>query len=123
MNVYPCDLIFAGLKYSIFITSKGIYGTGLNSDFQLGLGHSSNIQVPRKLPIDEEVIKVSGGSYCLAGTSNNEWYIWGDGVLGLYIYPTKVSFLQGAETVSLGQNGGIYVKKDRVWAWGNNGWG
>lgn len=39
LNVYPCKFIFAGAKYSFFITSKGVYGTGLNQNCQLGLGH------------------------------------------------------------------------------------
>jgi alpha-tubulin suppressor-like RCC1 family protein len=39
LNVYPCDLIFAGPKYSLFVTSKGVFGSGVNSKCQLGLGH------------------------------------------------------------------------------------
>jgi len=30
LNVYPCKFIYAGCKYSLFITTKGLYGTGLN---------------------------------------------------------------------------------------------
>ena len=53
LNVYPCDFILAGDKYSIFSTNKGIYGTGFNREYQLGLGHENIVQVPKKLPIEE----------------------------------------------------------------------
>lgn len=53
LNVYPTSLIFAGGKYSLFVTSKGVFGTGYNQNCQLGLGHETNVQVPRRLAIDE----------------------------------------------------------------------
>jgi len=70
LNVYPCDFIWAGEKYSIFSTKKGIYGTGLNSDYQLGLGHENIVQVPKKLAIEEEIVYITGGKYVVAGTEN-----------------------------------------------------
>lgn len=51
LNVYPCDCIFAGPKYSIFVTSKGVFGSGMNRNCQLGLGHETDAQVPRRLAI------------------------------------------------------------------------
>jgi alpha-tubulin suppressor-like RCC1 family protein len=39
LNVYPANYIFAGSKYSLFVTSKGVFGTGANQNCQLGLGH------------------------------------------------------------------------------------
>ena len=51
LNVYPCDYIFAGPKYSLFVTSKGVFGSGINQHCQLGLGHETDAQVPRRLSI------------------------------------------------------------------------
>jgi alpha-tubulin suppressor-like RCC1 family protein len=39
LNVYPTSFIFAGAKYSLFVTSKGVFGCGINQNCQLGLGH------------------------------------------------------------------------------------
>jgi alpha-tubulin suppressor-like RCC1 family protein len=52
LNVYPCDSIFAGPKYSLFVTSKGVFGSGWNQNCQLGLGHEIDAQVPRRLSIE-----------------------------------------------------------------------
>ena len=53
LNVYPASVVFAGAKYSLFVTSKGVFGTGLNRNCQLGLGHEADVQVPRRLAIEE----------------------------------------------------------------------
>lgn len=123
LNVYPATFVFAGTKYSVFVTSKGVYGTGLNQNCQLGLGHDSDIHVPRRLAIEEEILSVSGGNYCTARTASNEWYLWGSGGFGVFKYPTKMSFLSGGESVVMGLNFGLLSKKGQVWVWGNNRWG
>lgn len=123
LNVYPCQGILAGSKYSLFVTSKGVFGTGLNDEWQLGLGHSNSMQVPRRLAIEEGIVELSGGSYCAAQTNSKEWYLWGVGVLGSFRYPTKMSFLNGADSVSISQTAGMFSKKGRIWVWGQNSWG
>ena len=51
LNVYPCSSMYAGSQYSLFVTVKGVFGTGLNNLYQLGLGHDNNIHVPKKIEI------------------------------------------------------------------------
>lgn len=123
LNVYPCNLIFAGAKYSLFATSKGVFGTGINQNCQLGLGHENDVHLPRRLAIDEEICKISGGNYCAAGTANGEWYLWGTGGFGVFKYPTKMSFLKNANEVSMGMNFGVLSRNGQVWVWGCNRWG
>jgi hypothetical protein len=64
--------------------------------------------------IEEDVVKVSGSSYCVAGTDGGEWYMWGNGAMGLFRYPTKMSFLNGADFVSFGINFGVISKRGKV---------
>ena len=54
---------------------------------------------------------------------NKEWYLWGNGVLGCYRYPTKMTFLKGADQVSIGHSFGIFKRNGKVWVWGDNEWG
>ena len=123
MNVYAATFIFAGAKYSLFVTSKGVFGTGMNNNCQLGLGHENNVQVPRRLAIEEEIISISGGNYCAAKTKNKEWYLWGSGGFGVFKYPTKMSYLKDGEEVSMGLNFGLLSRNGQVWVWGSNKWG
>jgi hypothetical protein len=62
--------VFAGTKYSIFVTIKGVYGCGINSNFQLGLGHDKDIHYPKNLGIDDQIMKIWGGNYCFAKNKN-----------------------------------------------------
>jgi len=68
-------------------------------------------------------MKVVGSSYCCAQNEEEEWYMWGNGALGLFRYPTRMSFLKGAKEVELGLNFGTYQKEDKLYAWGDNRWG
>lgn len=49
LYVYASSLCYAGPKYSIFKTEKGIYVTGSNDGGQLGLGNKTKIKMPKKL--------------------------------------------------------------------------
>lgn len=90
MNVYPSKEVFAGAKYSIFVTVKGVYGCGINDKYQLGLGHQKDLHYPKKLNFEEQIQKVWGGNYCLALNNKNKMYIWGTSAFGTYKYPTKM---------------------------------
>jgi alpha-tubulin suppressor-like RCC1 family protein len=105
------------------VTSRGVYGTGINDNCQLGLGHETDVHVPRKLAIDEEIVKITGGNYCAAATRKGQWYLWGTGGFGVFKYPTKMSFLKDAQAVSIGVNFGVVSRSGQVWVWGCNRWG
>jgi hypothetical protein len=69
------------------------------------------------------MVSFTGGRYCAAGTCSKEWYFWGSGLLGTFRYPTKMSFLEGAESVSVGKDFGMFSKMERMFVWGCNSWG
>ena len=62
--------MFAGAKYSIFVTIKGVYGCGMNNNFQLGLGHDKDVHYPKNLDINDQITKIWGGNYCFAKNQN-----------------------------------------------------
>ena len=66
---------------------------------------------------------MTGGRYCAAETMNKEWYLWGSGILGTFRYPTKMTFLKGADSVSIGHSFGLFTRLGKVWIWGTNDWG
>lgn len=79
--------------------------------------------MPRRLSIEEHIVSISGGNYCAAKTVDQEWYLWGSGGFGVFKYPTKMSFLKGGESVTMGLNFGLLSKNGQVWVWGSNRWG
>ena len=59
----------------------------------------------------------------MAETENKEWYLWGSGIFGEFIFPTKMSFLKGADDISIGHSFGVFTREGGVWVWGTNDWG
>ena len=49
--------------------------------------------------------------------------MWGNGILGMFRYPTKMGFLNQADEVKIGRNFGVMSREGRVMVWGCNGWG
>jgi hypothetical protein len=49
--------------------------------------------------------------------------MWGKGPMGLFKFPTKMSFLKGAESISFGVNFGTILREEKVLVWGSNLWG
>jgi hypothetical protein len=46
--------------------------------------------------------------------------MWGSGALGSFRYPTKMSFLNGAENVAIGHSYGAFDRYGQIWTWGSN---
>ncbi len=82
----------------------------MNNNFQLGLGHDKDIHYPKKLNLEDQIVKVWGGNYCFAKNKNGLIYVWGTGAFGVYKYPTKIPFFEGSDDISLGLNFGIVSK-------------
>jgi hypothetical protein len=36
----------------MFVTIKGLYGCGMNNNYQLGLGHQKDLHYPKKINLD-----------------------------------------------------------------------
>lgn len=102
---------------------KGVYGCGMNNNFQLGLGHDKDLHYPKSLNLEGEIVKIWGGNYCFAKNKNDEVYIWGTGAFGVFKFPTKIPFFEGCEQISLGLNFGILEKDERIYVWGCNNFG
>jgi alpha-tubulin suppressor-like RCC1 family protein len=90
-----------GYKHSLFLSKRGsVYGAGLNTNYQLGLGdkgqqkvHSSQIEVK---PIKIEslnglgIAKVIAGGFSAALTTQNQILVWGEGDFGVFKTPQKL---------------------------------
>lgn len=43
--------------------------------------------------------------------------------MGVFKFPTKMSFLNGAEWLAMGLSFGLFGTEGGVWVWGSNSWG
>ena len=43
--------------------------------------------------------------------------------MGVFKFPTKMSFLNGAAWLVMGLTFGLFGREGGVWAWGSNSWG
>jgi len=95
------------INQSFIVKKDGIYGTGYNGRYQLGIGVNTNMLQYVKIPVPvrgDEIkffAKVPAGIYsfaCFLVTNNNEVYVWGgndDYILSPYrkvpvVYPNKI---------------------------------
>lgn len=47
--MFASTMCYAGPKYSVFKTNRGIFVTGYNEGGQLGLGHQNKTKIPKKI--------------------------------------------------------------------------
>lgn len=73
--------IKCGAKHIIFITTHGLYGSGSNSDGQLGLGDIDRC-IPHKIDIHGEVLNVVCGSYHTMILTTNGLFAFGKNNVG-----------------------------------------
>ena len=90
-----------GYKHSLFLSKRGsVYGSGYNSDYQLGLGdkgpnkvHSTKTEIK---PVKIEALnglgiaKIIAGGFSAALTTQNQLLVWGEGDFGVFKTPQKL---------------------------------
>jgi alpha-tubulin suppressor-like RCC1 family protein len=118
--------VSCGNDYTLILTAQGnIYGFGLNSSGQLGIGNTHSMSIPTKtlVPTHTKIAKIAAGYHSLALSTKGEFFIWGECSLGRYIKPHKYISNDNLELTSfeMGCDFTIGVDdKGYVWGFGNN---
>jgi len=135
--------VAAGGDHSLVLLENGdLYSFGCNDNFQLGLGHSNNKEVPTKisrgadgLPADVGVKKLSAGEeHSLVLLENGEIYSFGYGMYGRLGHdssrnesvPRLVEELEGRNMISIsaGKEHSLVVEDDgTAYSFGRNNFG
>lgn len=113
--------VSCGVFHTLFLGTSGkVYATGGNSFGQLGLGNKKSSTRPERVPLDSYIIKISCCSHSAAISDKGQLFIWGTGVFGEYLQPTKFS-IPVCKDVAIGGSYGLAVDiSGNVHAWGAN---
>eukprot|EP01022_Parablepharisma_sp_SALTPOND_P016056 TRINITY_DN2314_c3_g1_i1.p1 TRINITY_DN2314_c3_g1~~TRINITY_DN2314_c3_g1_i1.p1 ORF type:complete len:1094 (+),score=138.92 TRINITY_DN2314_c3_g1_i1:12288-15569(+) len=117
-----------GVFHTVVLTKTGkVYTMGGNNFGQLGTGNKRSSTVPIRLKdLDPFIItKVSAGHHSAALTDKGELFIWGTGVFGEFLSPTRfgrsTTFLAPVKEISVGGSFGAAVDTEgNVYTWGSN---
>ena len=128
--------VAAGGGHSLAIGNDGsLYAWGLNGNGQLGIGNTTDQDIPQKVPFPSGVTSwiavAAGWDQSLAIGNDGNVYTWGDnsyGELGLgniatpFTTPQRVVFPNGVKAVGAGQNFSLALgNHGNLYAWGYNG--
>lgn len=126
LSLQKIQSVACGKHHTLVLTAQGhIFGFGLNSSGELGIGNkqSSNIPYRTLLPEENKMFKIAAGYHSAAISVKGELYIWGESALGSFMTPRKISLNTGAEIVSV-QMGDSFTafldRKGHLWSYGNN---
>ncbi|OMJ83974.1 hypothetical protein SteCoe_13307 [Stentor coeruleus] len=113
--------VACGVFHTLILGTTGkVYAMGGNSFGQLGLGNKKSCSRPERIQLEAFIIKVACGSHSAAVSDKGQLYVWGSGVFGEYLQPTRLS-VPGCKDVSIGGSYGIAVDMSGgVFAWGAN---
>lgn len=96
-----------------------VYMTGGNAFGQLGLGNKKGTCIYRKIESLSSVKKISCSSHSAALTNSGDVYVWGTGIFGELVSPTRIS--TRCKDLSVGGNFTILLDdRDNLYSWGNN---
>lgn len=115
-----------GVDYTLAIKNDGtLWGIGLNTSGQLGIGNTSNVSLPIQIGTSNIWKKVSGNSgYSIGLKTDGTLWSWGSGYLGNVGYGTSNIPIQiGNETnwFEISSSGTFAIKNDNsLWTWGVN---
>jgi len=131
----PCFAKMAnGDNHTIAIKGDGsLWGWGENGNYQLGLGITTDKNVPTRIGDATNWVAVAvSGFHSLAlksdGTlwawGSNEWGELGDNTTVSKTIPTRIGTANNWSKIAAGQGRSMAIKTDgTLWAWGNNGAG
>ncbi|OMJ68419.1 hypothetical protein SteCoe_34128 [Stentor coeruleus] len=113
--------VSCGVFHTLILGISGkIYATGGNSFGQLGLGNKKSSTRPERVSLDSYIIKISCCSHSAAISDKGQLFVWGTGVFGEYLLPTKFS-IPVCKDVVIGGSYGLAVDiSGNVHAWGAN---
>lgn len=113
--------VACGVFHTLILGTTGkVYAMGGNSFGQLGLGNKKSCSRPERIQLEAFIIKIACGSHSAAVSDKGQLFVWGSGVFGEYLQPTRLS-VPGCKDVSIGGSYGIAVDMSGgVFAWGAN---
>lgn len=113
--------VACGVFHSLVLSNTGkIYAMGGNSFGQLGLGTKKSCSRPEKLNFEGFAAKIACGSHSAAITDKGVLFVWGTGVFGEYLVPTRLS-VTACKEVSIGGNFGMALDVNgELYSWGAN---
>lgn len=126
--------ISAGGFHSLVISDSGyVFSFGLNEDGQLGIGNTSNLNVPVQVPVSGIMEISAGGAHSLLMTyfgetvyafgRNNDGQL-GDGTFSNHSLPEPVSFKSRSVAISAGGSHSLILSDSgRVYSFGSNEFG
>ena len=113
--------VACGVFHSLALSVTGkIYSMGGNSFGQLGLGSKKSCSRPERVTVDCLFVKVACGSHSAGISEKGQLYVWGTGVFGEYLHPTRMA-VSSCKELGIGGSYGIAVDTSgNVYAWGAN---
>uniref|UniRef100_A0A6B2KYG3 NAD(P)(+)--arginine ADP-ribosyltransferase n=1 Tax=Arcella intermedia TaxID=1963864 RepID=A0A6B2KYG3_9EUKA len=124
--------IACGWKFSIALTSSGLYAWGCNQRGQLGLGHTENQSFPTavKFPTEVKITQIGCGSSHVLVATDRELYSWGEnefGQLGIgkqpdHRSPVPIVGLKQKKVIQIccGYFHNFAITAKSVYCWGQN---
>ena len=113
--------VACGVFHSLVLTSSGkVLAMGGNSFGQLGNGSKKSSSRPERVLIEGSAVKVACGSHSAAINDRGLLFVWGTGVFGEYLTPTRLPVAM-CKDISIGGNFGIALDLNgELFAWGAN---
>ena len=119
----PEDVLMAacGVFHTLVLGVSGkVYATGGNSFGQLGLGNKKSYSKFERVQIEGYIVKVAAGNHSAAITDKGQLFIWGTGVFGEYLIPTRMG-VGNIKDIGIGGSFGVALDVNGiVCAWGAN---
>jgi uncharacterized protein (TIGR02145 family) len=125
------QMISAGAAHTMAIKTNGtLWGWGLNTSSQLGIGLTTNQNQPQKIGNDNDWVSVSAGSFhTLALKADGSLWAWGlnssgelgDGTNVDKTTPIRIGIANDWVKIEAGEYTSYAIKQNgSLWAWGNN---
>lgn len=116
--------VACGVAHTVILNKAGeVFVTGGNSFGQLGLGNKESTTGFGKVPgfNGKTVVRVAAGQHSAAVTSAGDLYVWGTGVFGELLAPTKMNCSGKFADIDVANGFGIAIDRNgMLWGWGSN---